>query len=150
MKNRPLNRWALVGVAGAVLLVIAVSATSQGQQRVQTTTQLTVSTPVAAGPLSEWEKHYSEAMNVASELAESGSVQHARRLADDLEDVDQALREYIRASERLRHKNRSLTDTIGFLELHTSIQVQSRQYQILADALSATLEAENLAIRNTK
>ena len=150
MKNRPLNRWALVGVAGAVLLVIAVSATSQGQQRVQTTTQLTVRTPVVAGPLAEWEKHYPEAMNVASELAESGSLQEARRLVDDLEDVDKALRGYYRASERLRHKNRALLERLEILVLQNNIQEQSRQYQTLFNALTASHQAEMNSISNMK
>ncbi len=150
MKNGSLNRWALVGVAGAVLLVIAVSATSQGQQRVQTTTQLTVRTPVVADPLSEWEKHYPEAMKVASELAESGSLQEARRLADDLEDVDRALREYVRASERLRHKNRALLERMEILVLQNNIQEQSRQYQTLLNALTASHQAEMNSIINTK
>jgi len=150
MKKWPLSRWALVGVVGAVLLVIAVSGTSQGQQRVQTTTQLTVSTPVAAGPLSEWEKHYSEAMNVASELAESGSLQEARRLADDLEDVDRALRDYVRAAERLRHKNRALVERLEILVLQNNIQEQSRQYQTLFNALTASHQAEMNSIINVK
>ena len=150
MKKWPLSRWALVGVAGAVLLVIAVSATSQGQQRVQTTTQLTVRTPVVAGPLVEWEKHYPEAMNVASELAESGSLQEARRLADDFEDVDRALRDYVRAAERLRHKNRALVERLEILVLQNNIQEQSRQYQTLLNALTASHQAEMNSIINAK
>jgi len=135
---------------GAALLVIAVSATTQGQQRVQATTQLTVRTPVVAGPLAEWEKHYPEAMNVAQELADSGSLQEARRLVDDLEDVDQALREYVRVSERLRHKNRALTERLELLELHNKIQTESRQYLTLSNALVAAYQIESGIVRNTK
>ena len=46
MKIGPLNRWAVVGAVLAVLLVNLQLATSQSQQRVQSTTQLSVRTPV--------------------------------------------------------------------------------------------------------
>lgn len=150
MKNGSSRRSALVGVITAGLLVVAFVWTATGQQRVQTSTQLTVRTPVAANPLAEWEKHYPEAMKVASDLADSGSLQEARRLADDLEDVDRALREYVRASERLRHKNRALTERLELLELQDNIQTESRQYLTLSNALAAANQIESGIVRNMK
>jgi competence protein ComGC len=150
MKNRPLSPLALVGVVSAVLLVIAVSAMSQNQQRVQSTTQLTVGTPVVAGPLAEWETHYAEAMKVATELAASGSIDHARRLADDLEDLDRVLRDYVRVSERLRHKNHALAETMMFLAQQNAIQMESRRYQTLTNAARAAHDVENSSVKNTR
>jgi len=124
MKKWPLSRWALVGVAGAVLLVIAVSATSQGQQRVQTTTQLTVRTPVVAGPLVEWEKQYTETMKVTADLAESGSSELAEQVENELQAMDVALREYVRAAERLRHRDRAVTARIIALNNHAPPMTQ--------------------------
>jgi hypothetical protein len=133
-----------------VMSVIAVSATSQTQQRVQTTTQLTVAKPVIADPLSEWETRYAEAMKVAAELKESGSPEHGERLENDLRGLDQALREYVRVSERLRHKNRALDDTMQFLALQNAVQMESRRYQTLSNASKAAQDAENNTIRNTR
>jgi len=130
MRSRHLAGLALVGI---VVLVIAVSATTQGQQRVQSTTQLTV-----------------EAMKVAAELAQSGSPKHAARLENDLEALDQALREYVRASERLRHKDRAVTVTMEFLALQNNIQMQSRQYQTISNALTAAHQVESAQVRNLK
>jgi len=112
MKIRPWSPWVLVCVVSAVLLVISVSATSQTQQRVQTTTQLTVRTPVVVGPLSEWETQYAEAMKLTAELAESGSSELAEQVGNDLQALDVALREYVRAAERLRHRDRAVTARI--------------------------------------
>ena len=147
MKSRHIARWAFVGI---VVLLIAVSATSQSQQRVQSKTQLTVPKPVVADPLAEWEKQYTEAMKVADELAKSGSPENAERLKNDLENLDAALRKYVRVSERLRHKNRALADTMEFLALQNNIQQQSRQYQTISNALTASEQAANNSIKNMK
>jgi len=149
MKKWPLSRWALVGVVGAVVLVIAGSTTSHGQQRVQTT-QLTVKKPVVADPLADWEKHYAAAIDVAREIADSGSPENGERLENDLKGLDAALREYVRVSERLRHKDRALSDTMEFLALQNNIQMQSRQYQTISNALTASHEAESNTVKNMK
>ncbi len=150
MKNRRLSRWALVGVVVVVSSIFAVSATSQTQQRVQSTTQLTVAKPVIADPLAEWEARYAEAMEVAAELKESGSPEHGVRLENDLEALDETLREYVRVSERLRHKNRAYAETMQFLALQNAVQMESRRYQTLANAVRAAQDAENNAVRNAK
>jgi len=150
MKNRRLRQWAFVGAVVVVSSIIAVSATSQTQQRVQSTTQLTVAKPVIADPLSEWETQYAEAMKVVAEIAEAGSPEHAERLEKDLTGLDQALRAYVRVSERLRHKNRALDDTMQFLALQNNIQMQARQYQTISNALTAAHQAESNTIRNMK
>jgi len=147
MKSTNLAQWGLVGI---VVLVIAVSATSQSQQRVKPTTQLAVRTPVAADPLVEWKTQYAVAMKVASEITVSGSPENGERLENDLRALDSALREYARASERLRHRNRALSDTMQFLALQNNIQQQSRQYQTISNALTASHEAASNSIRNMK
>jgi oligoendopeptidase F len=129
-------------------MVIALAVNSQ--QRVQSTTQLIVGTPVVADPLADWEKHYAEAMKVANELAVSGSIDHARRLVDDLEDLDRVVRDYVRVSERLRHKNRALAETMVFLAQQNAIQMESRRYQTLANAAKAAHEVEQSTVRNLK
>ena len=146
MKKRSLSRWALAGV---VFLAIAVTAASQTPQRVQST-QLTVRTPVIADPLAEWEKQYAEAMKVVDELAKSGSPENAERLQKDLETLDSTLRRFVRVSERLRHKNRALADTMEFLALQNNIQQESRQYQTISNALTASHQAASNSIRNMK
>jgi len=147
MKRTHLTQWGLVGV---MVLVITVSATSQSQQRVQSTTRRTVKTAVVADPLVEWKTQYAVAMKVASEITESGSTENGKRLENDLRDLDSALREYVRVSERLRHKNRALSDTMQFLALQNNIQQQSRQYQTISNALTASHQAASNSIRNMK
>ena len=148
MKDERSSRWAFVGLACAALLVFAYSVSSQ--QRVQSTTQLTIRTPVVAGPLTEWDQHYAEAMKVAAELARSGHAEHAERLENDLEDLDEALREYVRVSERLRHKDRALAETMQFLALQNVMQMESRQYQTISNALKAAHDMKSSTIRNMK
>ena len=148
MKIRTSSRWALVGIVGVVVLVIALSVNSQ--QRVQSTTQLTVRTPVVAGPLSEWEKQYAEAMSVAVELAISGHVNHGRRLQDDLEDLDKSLREFVRASERLRHSDRAMAETMEFLVQQNVMQMESRQYNSISNALKVRHDVVMATVRNVR
>ena len=146
MKNRSLGLWALAGMSAAALSIVW---TVQAQQPVETT-QLTVKQPVTENPFAEWERAYTEAMDVALEVAKSVSIRDGRRLADDLEDVDEALREFVRVSERLRVKQRALFDTVEDLAIHTSVQSQSRQFQTLANAIKAAHDVENSAIENMK
>ena len=150
MKKINLNRWALVGLVGAALLVIAVSATSQTQQRVQTTTQLSVPTAVAADPFADWEQAYAEAMEVAKEFAEVGQMDYARSLVDDLEDLDKTLREYVRASERLRHKERVYMEGVEFLVSEKALLMESRQYEILMNARQVRHDTLKAIISNMR
>jgi hypothetical protein len=148
MKNRGPNRWALVAAAGAVVCVIALSATSQVQQRVQPVTQLTAKTAVAS-PLSQWQTEYAEAMRLAAQLKSSGqSPELAEQIENDLKAMDEALTEYVRVSERLRHKNRALTASL--LSLNSSMQMESRLYQTLSNALKAAHDVEMGTIRNMR
>jgi len=148
MENRSSSRWRLVGFACCAVLVFSLSASSQ--QRVKSSTQLTIRTPVVAGPLTEWEQQYAEAMNVAAELARSGHAAHAERLENDLENLDEALRDYVRVSERLRHKDRAMAETMEFLALQNIMQMQSRRYQTISNALKAAHDVESATIRNLK
>ena len=140
-------QWGFVSI---VVLVITVSAVSLSQQRVQSTKQLTVRKPVVADPLDEWKKQYTIAMKVASEVAESDSPENGERLKNDLKALDSALSEYVRVSERLRQKNRALSDTMQFLALQNSIQQESRQYQTISNALKVSHQIESSSIRNMK
>jgi hypothetical protein len=117
------------------------------QERVQSTTQLTVRTPVVADPFAEWEKHYAEAMKVATELAESGSIGHARILVDDLEDLDRVLRDFVRISEWLREKDRSLVETMESMAQQKVILKESQQFHTLASALKVLREMESATVR---
>jgi hypothetical protein len=149
MKIGPLNRWAVVGVVLAVLLVNLQLATSQSQQRVQST-QLTVQRPVEANQLSEWDSQLAEARKVAAELTSSGFAEYGERLDNDLDELDEALKAYVRASERLRHKDRALSETMEFLALQNAMQMQSRQYQTISNALRAAHDVKQSTIRNMK
>ena len=148
MKNRSPNRWTLAAVAGALASFIALSATSQVQQRVQPVTQLTVRTAVAS-PLSQWQTNYAEAMKLAAQLQSSGqSPELAEQIESDLKAMDEALTEYVRVSERLRHKNRALTASLQSLK--NSTQMESRLYQTLSNALKAAHDVEMGTIRNMR
>ena len=148
MKNGRPSRLTLVTVAGAVVCVIALSATSQVQQRVQPVTQLTAGTAVAS-PLSQWQREYAEAMKLAAQLKSSGqSPELAEQIESDLRAMDEALTEYVRVSERLRHKNRALT--VSLQSLNSSIQMESRLYQTVSNALKAAHDVEMGTIRNMR
>ena len=148
MKNRRPSRWALVAAVGAVVCVIALSATSQVQQRVQPVTQLTAGTAVAS-PLSPWQRESAEAMKLAAQLKSSGqSPELAEQIESDLRAMDEALTEYVRVSERLRHKNRALT--VSLQSLNSSIQMESRLYQTVSNALKAAHDVEMGTIRNMR
>ena len=149
MKNGRSSRWTLVAVAGAVVCVIALSATSQVQQRVQPVTQLTVGTPVVASTLAQWQTEYAEAMKLVAQLKSSGqSPALDEQIENDLNAMDEALTEYVRVSERLRHKDRALTGSL--LSLQNSMQRESRLYQTLSNALRAAHDVEMATIRNMK
>ena len=130
------------------MCVIAFSATSQVQQRVQPVTQSTARTAVAS-PLSQWQREYAEAMRLAAQLKRSGqSPELAEQIENDLRAMDEALTEYVRVSERLRHKNRALSESLQ--SLNSSMQMESRLYQTLSNALKAAHDVEMATIRNMK
>jgi hypothetical protein len=89
-------------------------------------------------------------MKVAEELAASGSIEYARRLVDDLEDLDGDLEDFVRISERLREKQRALSETMEFLVLQNVMQMESRRYQTISNALKAVHDVEQSTIRNLK
>jgi len=147
MKSTHMAHWTLFCI---VVLMITVSATSQSQQRIQSTTQQAVRTPVVADQLIEWKTQYAVAMKVANELKESGSPQNGARLENDLKALDSALGEYVRVSERLRNRNRALSNTMQFLVLQNNVQQQSRQYQTISNALTASHQTTSNSVRNMK
>lgn len=143
MKIRSSSRWALVGLACLVVLAISLSVGSQ--QRVQSTTQLTVRTPVVADPLAEWGTQYAEVMRLTADLAESGSPELAKQIEDDLQGLDKALREYVRAAERLRHKDRAVSATIDSLD--NSVQKESQLIQTLSSLMKLEHDMKTAVIR---
>jgi len=131
-----------------VVCVVALSAASQEPQRVQPVTQLTARTAVAS-PLSQWQTDYAEAMRLAAQLKSSGqSPELAEQIESDLTAMDEALTEYVRVSDRLRHKNRALT--VSLQSLNSSMQMESRLYQTLSNALKAAHDVEMGTIRNMR
>jgi hypothetical protein len=149
MKKGSMSRSTLVGLAFFAVLALSLSVGSQ--QRVQTTTQLSVRTPVAVtDALAAWEKQYAEAMDVAEGLIRSGRANHGRRLANDLEALDGALREYVRVSERLRHKNRAFADTTQFLASQNAIQMESRKFQTLSNVSKVAHDVEHSTVRKMR
>ena len=148
MKNRRPSWWTLVAVAGAVVCVIALSATSQEKERVQPVTQLTARTTVAS-PLSQWQTEYAGAMRLAAQLKSSGqSPELAEQIESDLRAMDEVLTEYVRVSERLRHKNRALT--VSLQSLNSSMQMESRLYETVLNALDAAHDVGMSTIRNMR
>lgn len=150
MKNGPSSSWALLAVVSAVLLVIAVSAASQTQQRVQSTTQLTVSQPVVANPLSEWETQYAEAMKMVAEIAEVGSPEQAERFENDLRALDEAVRAYVRVSERLRHKNRAMAETMDSLLIQPSTRNMTQLGSLKTNITQAVHDVHKSVIDNLR
>lgn len=140
-------QWSLACI---VILAIAVTAASQSRQRVQPDVQSAAVTTAEADSLIEWSRQYSAAMKVADELAKGGSPENGQRLKKDLQALDGALKDYVRVSERLRHRNRALSDTMQFLALQNSVQQESRRYQTISNALKASHDAAMNSIGNMK
>jgi len=150
VKNRLLSRWAFVGIVSAVLLVISVSATSQTQQRVQSTNQISVTKPEFLSLLIDWEVQYDEAAVAAAELAQSGYPEHAERIKADLEDLDEAVRDYVHATESLRHKSRDYDATMQFLATQNLGQMEARRFQTLSNVSKVAHEVAAGSVRNLK
>lgn len=138
------------GLVCIVILAVAVAAASQSRQRVPPAKPSAAVSATVADPLVEWNREYSAAMEVADEIVKGGSPENGQRLKNDLKALDVALKEYAQVSERLRHKNRALSDTLQFLALQQNIQQESRRYQTISNALKASHDAAMNSIRNMK
>ena len=150
MKNKRRSRWALVGIVAGAILLIALSGTSQVQEmKARAVTQTVATAEIAANPLAQWDADYPKALEQARQLqSSSSSREQGEQLELELKELDETLRRYVRISERLRHKNRAVTAT--FESLNNSMQMESRQFQTISNALKAAQDVENSSIKNTK
>jgi len=88
-------------------------------------------------------------MRLAAQLKSSGqSPELTEQIESDLKAMDEALTEFVRVSERLRHKDRALTASLQ--SLNSSMQMESRLYQTLSNALKAAHDVEMGTIRNMR
>ena len=139
-----------VGIVAAAAMVFALPAFTQTQdvQSRVVTRQVAIAESMEA-PLAEWDTEYAKALEAVRQLQSSSRTRElGEQLELDLAAYDAALREYVRVSERLRHKDRALTASAGSMDL--SDQMQSRTYQIISNALKVAHDAENSSIRNLK
>jgi len=150
MKNGRRGRWALVGIVTGAILVIALSGTSQEQEvKARAVTQIIAPAQIAANPLAQWDAEYPKALEQARQLqASNDSREQGEQLELELKELDETLRRYVRISERLRHKNRAAAATLN--SLNNSMQMHSRQYQSISNALKAAHDVEMASIKNTK
>ena len=150
MKNGRSSRLALVGIVAIVIMVFALSGTSQERDiKPQAVTQSVTTAQFATNPLAQWDTDYSKALEQARQLQSSSSTREkGEQLELELKELDETLRKFIRVSERLRHKNRALTATMQ--SLNNSAQMESRAFQTISNALKAAQDAENNSIKNTK
>lgn len=150
MNRRPSIRWIRVGIVVGAAMIFAAAGSAQTQEvqsRVMTH-QAAIAKP-AEDPLAGWETEYAKALETARQLQSSTRTRElGEQLELDLQAYDEALKVYVRASERLRHKDRALTATAASLDL--SNQMQSRAFQVLSNALKAAHDVENASIRNVK
>lgn len=148
-QNRP-SRWLRVVFTAAVVSVIALPAAAQQEDvKPRVVTHRAAAGQAAVDPLAEWESEYAKALEAVEQLAASSRTgDMGRQLALDLAAFDEALREYVRVSERLRHKDRALQATVDSLDL--SNEMQARTFQTLSNALKTAHDAQMSSIRNLK
>jgi hypothetical protein len=144
------TRRVRVGFVAAALMAFALPASAQTQEvQPRVVTRQAATKQVAVDPLGEWGAEYAKALEAAQQLQSSSRTRElGEQLELDLAAYDEALREYVRVSERLRHRDRALTATAASMDLNN--QMQSRTYQTLSNALRAAHDAENASIRNMK
>ncbi len=144
------GRWALASVCALVMAAAASPAAAQ-QQGVTTrvVSHKAVAGPDADNPLAAWKAQYAEALDASQQLQRSPATRTlGEQLELELTQLDEALRAYVRAGERLRHKNRAVAATLD--ELPSSDAMSSRNAQTISNALSAAHDAEMATIGNLK
>ncbi len=103
----------------------------------------------AEAPLTEWDAEYARALEAAKRLQSSAST---RELGEQLElellAYDEALKAYVRVSERLRHKDRALTASLD--ELKSAEGVSSRTLQTMSNAMKAAHDTVKNMINNIR
>lgn len=150
MRQSSPSRWTCTAAVGAAVMAFALPAFTQTQDvQSRAVTSQTAIRQVAVDPLAGWNEEYAKALEAAQQLQSSESTRElGEQLELDLAAYDEALRGYLRASERLRHRDRALTATAASLDL--SNQVESRTFQTLSNVLKAAHDVEKSSIRNMK
>jgi hypothetical protein len=145
--------WSSGALTVVCALAAALAALRVGAQQedvaTRAVTRQTVVTEVAENPLAAWEAEYAKALDASHRLQRAPRTRAlGERLELELMELDTALEAYVRAAERLRHKNRAVAATLD--ELPASDSMSSRHAQTIANALSVALDAEMATIRNLK
>jgi GGDEF domain-containing protein len=150
MQHAGPNHVVRVAVVAAVMVLCASSVCAQAEDvKARVATTQAVASQPAAEPLAEWETQYDEALAAAQQLqASDGTRELGEQLALDLEAYNEALRAYVRVSERLRHKDRALTASIGALK--NGGQTESRVYQTMSNAMKTAHETVKNSINNIR
>jgi len=150
MAQRTSTQRVRVGFLAAAAMAFALPAFTQTQDvRSRVVTHQAATRQVAVDPLAGWNEEYAKALESAQELKSSESTRElGERLELDLAAYNEALKAYVRVSERLRHKDRALTVTAESLD--RSNQMQSRAFQTLSNALKTAHDVEKSSIRNMK
>lgn len=150
MKRRPSIRRIGVGIAAAAAMIAASGASAQTQEvQSRVVTHQAATAQPEAGSLVDWENRYAEALEAARQLQTSDRTRAlGEKLELDLAAYDEALKTYVRASERLRHKDRAVTAAID--ELKSSEGASSRTFQTMSNAMKAGHEAVKSMINNIR
>jgi len=137
MKRKPSIRRVCVGIAAAAVMTVTSEASAQTQE-VQSrvvTHEAAIAQPEAVA-LAEWENRYAGALEAARQLQSSDRTRElGEQLELDLAAYDEALKTCVRASERLRHKDRAVKASIN--ELKSSEGASSRTFQVISNAMKA-------------
>lgn len=150
MAQRTSTQWVRVGIVAAAAMAFALPAFTQTQdvQSRVVTHQVAIAKPAEA-PLKEWDAEYARALEAAKRLQSSAST---RELGEQLElellAYDEALKAYVRVSERLRHKDRALTASLD--ELKSAEGVSSRTLQTMSNAMKAAHDTVKNMINNIR
>ncbi len=135
-------------LAATVVFALPASAQTQDVQSRVVTHQAAIANPEEA-PLTEWETGYAKALEAARQLQSSART---RELGDqielDLVAYDEALREYVRVSERLRHKDRAMTASLD--ELKNAQGAESRTFQTMSNTMKAGHDTVKNMINNIR
>lgn len=144
--NRMVRRAILVAAAAAFAL--PASAQTQDVQSRVVTHQAAIAKSEEA-PLTEWETGYAKALEAARQLQSSARTRElGEQLELDLVAYDEALREYVRVSERLRHKDRAMTASLD--ELRNAQGAESRTFQTMSNTMKAGHDTVKNMINNIR
>jgi len=150
MAQRTSTQRVRVGFLAAAAMAFALPAFTQTQDvQSRVVTHQAATRQVAVDPLAGWNEEYAKALESAQELKSSESTRElGERLELDLAAYNEALKAYLRVSERLRHKDRALTAAMETLK--NSGKSDSRVYQTLSNAQKAAHDTAKNMINNIR